>query len=446
MADLVVDLYGTRVGHLTGRRDAFDFVADAEGIERFGLNSPALSIAVPLLATQQRSNLGRRRAFFEEILSEGAVREQLAVLSRLDTTNTVSLLARYGRDVAGAVQIWDPDDPLEPRTPTIRPVVDSEIAEMFDEVKSNPLGNKGRRRLSSLAGVQDKVLIARAADGWAEPLDGYPSSHILKPQSGKYPSLIFDEEYGARFARSLSLANFETRVETFAGRRALVVERYDRDGDGGRLHQEDFNQVLGHRGDEKYETGDGDGRLRAIAAVLREHAPAESLRDLLRMVTLSAAIGNLDLHAKNISILHDPDGGVRLAPMYDVVPQLHLGLDEELSLHVNGVSDYTQLTGADLVAEAESWRMKDARVIVEETLGAVEQIAEAEHPLPGADPGLTSVAVHQSRRLRETLTQSASTPGDVTTGRIGGAVRQDSTAPEVFPSRIAAGGWGGPVR
>lgn len=74
-------------------------------------------------------------------------------------------------------------------------------------------------------------------------------SPILKPAPAEHPQLIFDEEYGARIARALGLAEFETRTATFAGAHALVIERYDRAPDAplGRIHQEDVNQALGAR-------------------------------------------------------------------------------------------------------------------------------------------------------------------------------------------------------
>lgn len=439
MTELAVELYGTRLGVLTGERNEFQFAATSEGIDRFGLGSTVLSLAVPLLSTApRRPRLVQN--FFEEVLSEGATREQLALNARLDSTNTMALLARYGRDVAGSLQIWDPTDPAEPRIPEARPVTDAQIAAMFNEVRTNPLGNKGRRRLSSLAGVQDKVLLARVGGEWAEPLDGYPSTHILKPRSGRHLSLIFDEEYGSRFARGVGLATFETRIGMFDGHPALVVERYDRDEAGERVHQEDFNQVLGHRGDEKYEPTTGDGRLRAIAASLREHAGSREVRKLVTMMTVSTALGNLDMHAKNISIIHAPDGSVSLAPMYDVVPQLHLDVDPDVALQVNGKYEHREISGADLVAEAESWRVRDAREIVGATLEQVHGIARSEKPLPGAHPDLDRMIDRITQRLIESI-DAPSSAGDAR-AKSGAEARSD----EVFPSRTAGGGWGGPVR
>lgn len=47
MGDLVVELYGTVVGHVSGDQRSFDFIASEEAVRRFGLDSFVLSVAVP---------------------------------------------------------------------------------------------------------------------------------------------------------------------------------------------------------------------------------------------------------------------------------------------------------------------------------------------------------------------------------------------------------------
>ncbi len=434
MTELVVELYGEAIGHLQGERDRFDFVASPEALGKHGIQSTILSLAIPLTRYPQTRGRNLRRNFFEELLAEGRIRERLSANARLDPDNTMAMLQRYGRDVAGALQIWNPSDVDEPRTPALAPLSDIDVAKMMRDVKVNPLGNTGKRRLSSIAGVQDKILLAQNEAGWGNPLDGYASTHILKPKSA-VPSLIFDEEYGSRFARRLGLANFDTRIEYFSGDPALVITRYDRDEAGLRLHQEDFNQALGYRGDGKYESGSGDGRLRRIATSLRAQAGAEDGRKLARMLTLSLAVGNLDMHAKNISILHARDGEVRLAPMYDVVPQLHLEVDRDVALFVNGKRHYDDISGADLVAEVSSWRVRDAQTVIEAALEEIEALAEAETQLAGAHHDLQGQVMRHARRLLDGLSGAAVPPSNITR-----PARAGETAPKSAP-----GGWGGPV-
>jgi serine/threonine-protein kinase HipA len=105
--------------------------------------------------------------FFDELLPEGAARQRLADRARVATTDTLGLLASHGRDVAGAVQVFDPSalDAGEPAR--ARPVSTADIADLLDDVAAFPLGNVPWSGKASLAGVQDKVLLARVGGRWA---------------------------------------------------------------------------------------------------------------------------------------------------------------------------------------------------------------------------------------------------------------------------------------
>ncbi|WP_167052286.1 HipA domain-containing protein [Salinibacterium sp. ZJ77] len=436
MTELRVDLYGVRIGTLVGERERFDFLAHRDGLERFGVGSKVMSVAVPLLRRSRKDGLAQRRAFFEEVLAEGGVRSTLAGNAKLDADNTLGLLARYGRDTAGALQIWNEADPEEPRTPEARTVTDADVKRMFQEVKTSPLGNSGRRRVSSLAGMQDKVLLVRTVEGWAEPLDGYPSTHIVKPMNAQTQSLIFDEEYGSRFARALGLASFETAIQSFDGVNALVVERFDRGSEGERIHQEDFNQALGLIGDRKYEEPNETDRLRRIADILRTNASASDMQKLLRMTTLSVALRNYDMHGKNIALLHGAENSVELAPVYDVIPSAHLNVDPEFALAINGKRMVGDVTLADVVEEGRSWGLRNPEGIVLEAAEQVLATARSERPHPAAHGGLDGAVESAVSELLDQYAASA-TPG---------AAPGAHHAPQAQLPRQAPGGWGGPVR
>jgi serine/threonine-protein kinase HipA len=351
MSDLVVELYGTTVGSLTGSGQTFDFVADPAAVEEFGLDSLMLSVAVPLAAVPARSRRSRRQNFFRELLPEGRMLGRLAQQAGVQQRDVVGMLRAYGRDVAGALQIWDPEALGEPRTPALEPL---------------------------------------SEDGVAEALDGYPSTHILKPASRDFPTIIYDEEYGSRLARALGLASFDTR---FAGIPALVVERYDREiaADGAapvRIHQEDFNQVLSLQSDQKYQRFGGKASLARMARELRMLGSHADLRRLARLTVLAAATGNLDMHAKNLALLHRRDGTIELAPAYDVVPQVHLPNDGELALAVDGTYRHAALTRSHLVTELGTWGLRDPEGLVDETLVIVLETLSGETPHPRAHPGL----------------------------------------------------------
>ena len=346
---------GHAPGYSRGTWRAFDFVPDPAAVVKFGIDSPILSVAIPLTVVAVRSRRERRQNFFRELLPEGRMLTRLAQQAGVAEQDVIGLLRAYGRDVAGALQIWDPEVPGEPKQPALEPLSSAGVASMLVHVQDNPLGNRPAGGKTSLAGVQDKIVLARAEGGWNRVIDGWPSTHILKPESRDYPTSIYDEEFGARFARAAGLTSFPTWIEEFAEVSAVVIERYDRSPDApqGRIHQEDFNQVLGAAGNQKYQKYGGKVSLERIARVFSALGDSDSLERLFKLVVVSVAVGNLDLHAKNVSLLHRPDGSMTLSPAYDVVPQAHQPNDGEVALAVGGEYRHAAITMDHLLAEGQ---------------------------------------------------------------------------------------------
>lgn len=397
MASLEVYLYETHIGDLVGNswRD-FDFVATSPAIDRFGVGSTVLSESVALVPHQPRGKAARRRVFFDELLPEGAARQRLAERIRIAPADTLGLLAAYGRDVAGAVQIIDPTAADAADLPRTRALSAADIVDLIDDVAAFPLGNAPMSGKASLAGVQEKVLLARVGDRWSQCLYGYTSTHILKPAARPHSDMIYNEEYASRLARALGLAPYATWIETFEGTDALVIERYDRDDaiPGRRLHQEDFNQVLGASGAEKYQEHSGKVSLGRVASVVASSEGLDGLGRLLTLVTLSFVVGNLDLHAKNFSLLHPPQGPAKLAPAYDVVPLTHYpGIDGRMAMAINDIYEHSRIRRSDFIAEAGRWGVALIRAeqIIDQALAVIRSTVQDEVPHPRAVPGLPAL-------------------------------------------------------
>ncbi|GAB3542827.1 type II toxin-antitoxin system HipA family toxin [Arthrobacter tecti] len=402
MGELRVELYGHLVGWLVGTDwRTFDFRTDRSAFDHFELGSTILSESVPLNVTANRGRAARRRNFFSELLPEGRILTNLAASVGAREHDVVTLLAHYGRDVAGAMQIWDPDRPGEPRRPHATALTDEGVRALLLDTLAEPLGNSPLTGKTSLAGVQDKIVLARVDKRWHRVHDGYPSTHIVKPESRDHPTVIFDEEYGARAARSFGLCQTKTWLADFDGLPALVIERYDRapDAPQGRLHQEDMNQVLGAHANEKYQELGGKVSLRRIAEVFRKNGDDDSLERLLALSVLAVALGNVDMHAKNLSLLHGPTGSSTLAPAYDMVPLRHQRNDGRMALSINGVYQHDSITAADLAAEGSGWRMRRPDLVVNRTLESIEAFAAAEEPDPRAYGRLRLDVLSFTRRL-----------------------------------------------
>jgi serine/threonine-protein kinase HipA len=118
MIELLVKLYGREVGILTGEDwRSFTFVTLPSAFDFFSVGSTVLSEAVPLNVMPNRAKASVYRNFFSELLPEGAMLRRLAQLVGVSENDTLGFLAHYGRDIAGALEIYDPTIPGEPRKP-----------------------------------------------------------------------------------------------------------------------------------------------------------------------------------------------------------------------------------------------------------------------------------------------------------------------------------------
>lgn len=271
--------------------------------------APVLSVSMPVRARPYAGDLPQ--AFFEGLLPEGEARRMIAYDLRVGDDDAFDLLSVIGRDCAGAVSLL-PSGEAPDTSLTTAAVGEAEIARRLRDLPVNPLGVDRDVRVS-LAGMQAKLLLTRTPDGWALPAAA-PSTHILKPQSPHWGSSVENEHFCMEVARRVGLPVPTVSVAAFEDLAVLVVERYDRIVEAGqvrRVHQEDLTQALGLPPSRKYEAHGGP-TLRDCARVLaRWSAEPDDLLALLDRVAVSAAIGNADLHAKNISLLHGPDYSVR---------------------------------------------------------------------------------------------------------------------------------------
>ena len=119
-----------------------------------------MSVAIPLLASMPRQHAGRRRNWFAELLPEGDQLDYMLTQGGMRRGDIPAFLARYGRDVAGALQIWDVDDPSEPRTPEVIPIDAEGIRRLLEDPIGAPLGNATDYGRTSLGGVQPKIVLA----------------------------------------------------------------------------------------------------------------------------------------------------------------------------------------------------------------------------------------------------------------------------------------------
>ncbi len=282
-----------------------------------------VSLAMPLISEHYDGELVL--PWLMNLLPEG---EPLRAMTRAlgaAPEDALGLIARTGNDLAGALSIA----PQQPRgEPGYRPIEGADALErIIAELPARPflIGEEGVSM--SLAGAQDKLPVALIDGQIAVPINGAPSTHILKPDNPRLPGSVQNEALCMSLARRMGLDVAPVTTGVAGERSYLLVSRYDRAGSGNevrRLHQEDFCQALGRAPTAKYEfngTGTRGPSIADMFALVRQHMTARDITRLLDAVILNVAIGNVDSHAKNYSILLGP-GAPQLAPLYDLMSGL----------------------------------------------------------------------------------------------------------------------------
>jgi serine/threonine-protein kinase HipA len=390
---LGVWLDGRRIANLEQRRRPEIRCRYTElALDTWRQNSPLISCSLPLSTRPQDAC-----AFCMGLLPEGQALQALAARAGVATNDSFALLARYGRDVAGALVISE-EEPEEQRF-ALEPYAADTLVAAVNDLDEHPLGAGDDSELS-LAGLQDKLLLVALPDGgWARPLHGRPSTHILKRDDLRFPGLVAAEAQCLALARELGLTTIESELVRLGETDCLIVSRFDRRDTNHsavrRVHQEDLCQAVGVDPDQqggrgKYERAGGPG-LRDIARLLDTWAvdSRDELDTLVRAITYTVLIGNADAHGKNLALLHPTPETVTLAPLYDTVPTvLWPRLRIEAAMAIGGQRTLPTVTLEDIVAEAGRWSHPAgrARDVAEATITAA--VAALDHGVVIADTPL----------------------------------------------------------
>lgn len=329
--------------------------------------SRAISLSLPL--DERSFSPTQSRPFFEALLPEGTVREQVASRLKLAASDSFGLLAALGRDCAGALQIVEAGRMSE--TPSVSWLDEGELDALIEALPRHPLGIQSDERglRLSLAGVQNKAVLVRDSEGrFGKPLGGMPSSHILKPElpGGDYPGLATNEYFCMRLAARCGLPTAVVYLQTLPGHPCLIVERFDRElstWPPRRIHQEDLCQALGLTPDFKYQQqGWQLPSYHALAELLDQHSPVPGTDRLAgaRATVFHFLVGNADAHAKNISLMH-LDDGIHLAPLYDIVcTAAYPELSTDLALSIGDELDANAITRIHWADLADDFNLNSA--------------------------------------------------------------------------------------
>lgn len=319
--ELEVWLFADRVGTLALIDGRLTFWYSPVWLSR--PDARALSLSLPLQAEPFGDH--RARPFFAGLLPEGQMRRLIAQQIQVSRQNDFALLDHIGGECAGAVTLLAPGRSLHlpARDDDVQWLTDNEVVSILDELPRRPmLAGTGDLRLS-LAGAQDKLPVVFDGFRLGLPINGAPSSHILKPPIREVDGSVVNEGFCMALAGAMGIPTARSAIHVVMDRSFLLVERYDRfidaRGQRHRLHQEDFCQALGVVPEAKYQSEGGPSLGQCFGLIRQATRPnAPQVLRLLDGVIFNALIGNHDAHAKNFSLLYSGRSPV-LAPLYDTL-------------------------------------------------------------------------------------------------------------------------------
>lgn len=173
---------------------------------------------------------------------------------------------------------------------------------------------------ASLADLQRLIRVGSSLGG------ARPKAHVVDVDGSvaiaKFPSAVSDtwnvmawEKVALDLAGAAGVRVPATQLLRIAGRSVLVLRRFDRRPDGGRIGYASAMTML--------EAADGDQRSYLdIAEIVETRSPdaTAELEQLWRRIVVSVLIANTDDHLRNHGFLHVHDETWRLSPAFDLNP------------------------------------------------------------------------------------------------------------------------------
>jgi len=295
-----------------------------------------LSLSLPFLPDNKPYQREVVTNYFDNLLPDNdAIRRRLAQRFQTGGTDAFQLLAKLGRDCAGAIQLLPEDqEPSDMDEINGQVLNKSDIARRLRNITSpENLGQQnhdGDLRLS-IAGAQEKTALLRHHNKWLLPHGSTPTTHIFKLPLGLVGHMQADmrtsvenEWLCSKIMAAYGIPVARCEIAHFDDQKALVVERFDRtlSSDGSwiiRLPQEDMCQAKGISPLRKYQSDGGPGIAEIMELLLASDHAEQDRNNFFKTQIIFWVLAATDGHAKNFSIAHFSGGRYRATPIYDVL-------------------------------------------------------------------------------------------------------------------------------
>lgn len=221
----------------------------------------------------------------------------------------------------------------------------------LDKAMLESLAKKTVNRRIAVTGVQPKLSLSLQKQKGNNRLTivGLWGEYILKPQHEQYLLMPETEDLTMHLAQLFKIPVCEhTLMKASDGKLVYIAKRFDRKN-GQKIHMEDLCQLSQFLTENKYKSSyEKAGKLVATYCY-----KGLDLLHYFELVLFSYLCGNNDMHLKNFSVIHQPEGAM-LSPAYDLlnVNLINPKDKEELGLTLNGKKNKIKLTDFKLLAES----------------------------------------------------------------------------------------------
>lgn len=325
----------------------------------------------------------RLHPILSNLLPEGALRENLTQSLKIHIDHEFLLFKHLGMDLPGAIVAT----PIAiDKVPTfvlkhldVTTKTGGALLKGVENWSNTPFKQDAERvRPFSLAGVQTKFsmrqLLTKSGQRFTLPLsnqDELSGDWIVKTPSHNYP-FVPENEYSMMKLAELAKITIPTielvPLDALIGIQdatlnldnkphAYAIKRFDRktlpDGSIGRIHSEDFAQILVKYPHEKYHGGNY-AQIAKILYRFSENSLAD-VNQLARRILVNILIANGDAHLKNWSVIYQDGIYPTLSPAYDLVStKVYLPNETSFSLNLNTTKDWHKVT----LTHFEHWAKK----------------------------------------------------------------------------------------
>ena len=303
----------------------------------------------------KRGTLGHLPPAFSNLLPEGALRELVETQLGTGRHTDFDVMRHLGSNLPGALRILpegaNPNDPSLPDAERYRdfPIeATSRISFSLPGMQMKFSAQMDRERLS-LPGARDDEA-------------GNNVAVILKPAAQRLPGLPENEftcmklaeAVGVRIAPvallSRDLVTSVSSRHLEHGENVLVVDRFDRCREG-RVHMEEFAQIMGAVGNQKYTMANGETILRMVT---RFEEGKIHLFEAIRRTVANLLLGNGDAHLKNWAFVFPRPDQAALSPAYDIVSTVVYDPSDKMAQKFGGTTDPSVL-GLTKFRQAAKW-------------------------------------------------------------------------------------------